>query len=64
MCHSNIIDEIFDENDFDIFDDSVNNKVILTTNNIDVLELNDQVLKELKGDSKDYFSVDTASDDN
>ena len=39
-------------------------KVILTINNFNVLALNEQVVKKLKRDPIDYFSVDTASGDN
>ena len=64
VCNSDIVDEIFGQSNFEVDDESINKKVILTTNNSDVLALNEQVLKKLKGDSIDYYSVDTASDDN
>ena len=62
--HSDIIDEIFGKDDFEINDESINGKIILTINNSDVLELNTKILKKLKGNPTDYFSVDTAADDN
>ena len=64
LCHSDIVYEIFRKDDFEINDESINNKIILTTNNLDVLELNTKISKKLKETPIYYFSVDTAADDN
>ena len=60
----NIIDEICGQSDFEVDEESIYKQIILITINFDVLAFNEQVLKKLKRDPIDYFSVDTASDDN
>ena len=57
------ISGVFEKNCISIDDDSINNKVILTTNNSDVLELNEKILQKLEGETVDYYSIDLALDD-
>ena len=51
LCHS----EIFGKDNFEINDESINSKIILTTNNSDVLIINRKILKKLKGNSSRLF---------
>ena len=42
----------------------MDNKVILTTTNIDALEINNEILDKLPGEKYTYYSLDTAHDQN
>ena len=56
---ANIINSIFsDLNEADIF-----NRVILTPTNQDALELNNQILEQLPGETRTYFSIDSVVSD-
>ena len=61
--NDDIISGIFGNNMIATEDNSVNNKAILTTNNSDVLEINEKILEKLEGNTIDYYSVDSAVDD-
>ena len=42
----------------------MDNEVILTTTNIDALDINNEILNKLSGEKHTYCSLDTAHDQN
>ena len=64
LCTSDIVSEIFGLDMIKANDDSIIQKVILVSTNVDVSELYDQILAKIEGTAFDYFSVVTAKDDN
>lgn len=62
LSNNDIITEIFDD-DLNCNDRCAYKKVILAPTNADVQILNDQILLQIKGDIKEYISIDSCTDD-
>ena len=64
LCTSDSVSEIFGLDTIKTNDHSVIHKVISASTNVDVLVLNDEILAKIEDEAFNYFSVDTAKDDN
>ena len=62
LSNDDLIIEIFG-NEVNPFDISIKNKVILCPTNNNVLQMNNEILSWLNGDSKEYLSIGTIVDD-
>ena len=58
-----IITEIYG-NQIKINDKNLNDKIILAPKNNDVININNEILNRMEGDTIEYSSIDTAEDDN
>ena len=58
LCETDILLSIY--NFFD--NESVHNKVILRTINIDALDINNEILNKLSGEKHTYYILDIAHD--
>ena len=58
-----IITEIY-VNEIKINDKNLNDKIILASKNNDVININNEILNRMEGNTIEYLSIDTAEDDN
>ena len=58
-----IITEIYG-NEINVNDKNLNDKIILAPKTNDVININNEILNRMEGDTIEYLSIDTAEDDN